>query len=61
MVVFHIAPSNILINFAFSYFISFLVINTNVVRLSNVQNVQYPRIDILCNVIDNTLKSYLEI
>lgn len=55
---FHIAPSNIPINFAFSYLISLLAGNANVVRLPSVQ---YPQVDILCNIINNTLKSYPEI
>ena len=55
---FHIAPSNIPINFAFSYLISLLAGNANIVRLPSVK---YPQVDILCNIIDNTLKSYPEI
>jgi len=46
--VFHIAPSNVPINFAFSFAFGLLAGNANVVR---VPSKPYPQVDIICNVI----------
>lgn len=48
-VVFHIAPSNVPINFAFSYAFSLLAGNANIVR---VPTKDFPQTTIVCNVIN---------
>lgn len=50
--VFHIAPSNVPINFAFSWAFGLLAGNANLVR---VPSKQYPQIDIVCEAIDRLL------
>lgn len=55
---FHIAPSNIPVNFAFSYFFSLLAGNANIVRLPSKD---FPQVDILIEIIKNTLKNYPQI
>ena len=55
---FHIAPSNIPINFAFSYFFGLLAGNANIVRLPSKN---FPQVDILLNLIKEVLKKYPEI
>ena len=52
---FHIAPSNIPINFAFSYFFSLLAGNANIVRLPSKK---FPQVDYLCEVFNNILSNY---
>jgi len=54
-VVFHIAPSNVPINFAFSYAFSLLAGNANIVR---VPSRTFPQIDIVSKIIDKILKDY---
>ncbi|MBR6697000.1 MAG: hypothetical protein IKL73_01880 [Lachnospiraceae bacterium] len=59
-VVFHITPSNVPINFAFSYFFGLLSGNSNIVRLPSKD---YPQVSIICDVINELLKKeeYLSI
>lgn len=59
-VVFHMAPSNVDTIFVYSWFISLLVGNSNILRISNKENIQT---DILLNVIGNVLdnKKYQEL
>ncbi|HIP13793.1 MAG TPA: acyl-CoA reductase [Arcobacter sp.] len=51
-VVFHMAPSNVDTIFVYSWFISLLVGNSNILRISNKENIQT---DILLNIISSVL------
>ncbi len=51
-VVFHIAPSNVPVNFAFSLCFGLISGNTNIVRISSKR---MPQIDLICNVINDLL------
>ncbi len=51
----HIAPSNVPINFAFSFVFGVLAGNSNVVRVSTKQ---FPQVDIVCAEISRVLESY---
>lgn len=51
--VFHITPSNVPINFAFSYFFGLLSGNSNIVR---VPQKKYPQIQIICDTINEIFK-----
>ena len=51
---FHIAPSNVPVNFAFSYFFGLLSGNSNIVRIPSKK---FPQIDILCRGIKEILKN----
>lgn len=51
--VFHITPSNVPVNFAFSFFFGLLSGNSNIVR---VPSKDYLQIDIICDVIKSVLK-----
>lgn len=55
---FHIAPSNIPINFAFSYVFSLLAGNANIVRIPSKL---YPQVEYLCKIINEVLQNYEEI
>lgn len=55
---FHIAPSNIPINFAFSYFFSLLAGNANIVRLPSKD---FPQVDYLCREMSKVLENYPQI
>lgn len=55
---FHITPSNIPINFMFSYLFSLLAGNDNIVRLSSRN---FPELEPLLDVLSNILKDYPEI
>ena len=55
---FHIAPSNIPINFAFSYLFSLLAGNANIVRLPSQT---YPQVDAFCSIFAQLIKKYPEI
>ena len=55
---FHIAPSNIPVNFAFTYMFGLLAGNANNVR---VPSKTFPQIDALCDVIKKVLGGYPEI
>ncbi|RAX51905.1 hypothetical protein CCY99_08070 [Helicobacter sp. 16-1353] len=52
---FHIAPANIPINFAFSYFFGLLAGNSNIVRLPSKR---YEQNIILCEIISNIIDKY---
>ena len=52
-IVFHIAPSNIAVNFAFSFVVGFLAGNTNIVRLPAKP---FRQTDLICRGIDRTIK-----
>ncbi|MFA6409668.1 MAG: acyl-CoA reductase [Gammaproteobacteria bacterium] len=58
--VFHIAPANVPINFAFSFVFGLLSGNANVVR---VPSKAFPQVDIVCSAIENlfNLEKYSEI
>lgn len=51
--VFHIAPSNVAVNYAYSFAVSFLLGNTNIVRLPSKP---FPQIDIITKAFQKTLK-----
>lgn len=51
----HIAPSNIPVNFAFSFIFSLLAGNANIVRLPSKRFVQ---VDFLCGIFNSMLKKY---
>lgn len=55
---FHIAPSNIPVNFAFTYLFGLLAGNANIVRLPSKI---FPQIDVLCALINKILTNYPEI
>lgn len=55
---FHVAPSNIPVNFAFTYVFGLLAGNANIVRLPSKT---FPQIDALCATIKEILQSYPEI
>ena len=55
---FHIAPSNIPINFAFSYLFGLLSGNANIVRLPSRQ---FPQIEALCEVLRHVIPDYPEV
>lgn len=50
--IFHITPSNVPVNFAFSYFFGLLAGNANIVR---VPSKEYPQIEIICESIRTLL------
>jgi len=55
---FHIAPSNIPINFAFSYLFSLLAGNANIVRLPSKT---FPQVDALCAILARVIRKYPEV
>ena len=55
---FHISPSNIPINFAFSYFFSLLAGNSNMVRLPSKI---FPQVEYLCQVLDSLYQKHEKI
>ena len=57
-VCFHIAPSNIPINFAFSYLFSLLAGNANIVRLPSQT---YPQVDAFCSILAEVIAKYPEV
>lgn len=52
---FHIAPSNIPINFAFSYVFSLLAGNANIVRLPTKS---FPQVELLLDIISQVIKNH---
>ena len=52
---FHIAPSNIPLNFAFSYVMSLVAGNANIVRLPSRD---FPQSEIVVSIIKESLKNY---
>lgn len=57
-VCFHIAPSNIPVNFAFSFVFSLLAGNANIVRIPSKY---FPQVEYLCKIIHEVLQNYEEI
>ncbi|MDR1732847.1 MAG: hypothetical protein LBR61_12215 [Synergistaceae bacterium] len=55
---FHVAPSNIPVNFAFSWLFALLAGNASVVRLPGKE---YPQIEIICNILRGALRDFPEI
>lgn len=55
---FHIAPSNIPINFAFTYWFGLLAGNANIVRLPSKE---FPQVEALCTVFKDVIKNYPKI
>lgn len=53
--VFHIAPSNVPVNFAFSLAAGLLAGNKNVVRLSSKD---FPQVDLICDAIEKSFEKY---
>ena len=54
-VAFHIAPSNVPVNFAYTLFVSLLCGNINYVKVSNKE---FEQVNIICDAIDNVLDTY---
>jgi len=57
-ITFHIAPSNVAVNFAYSLFAGLLTGNANVVRLPSKPFVQ---VDIICQALNQTLEHHVAI
>lgn len=57
-IAFHVAPSNVPVNFAFSFVFSLLAGNANIVR---VPSKAFPQVDALCCVIERTLSEFSEL
>lgn len=55
---FHVAPSNVPINFAFTYMFSLLAGNANIVR---VPSKEFPQVALVCRVMKEVLEQYPEI
>lgn len=55
---FHIAPSNIPVNFAFTYFFSLLAGNISIVR---VPSKPFPQVSILCGALESVLPRHPEV
>ena len=55
---FHIAPSNIPINFAFSFFFSLLAGNANIVRIPSRE---FEQVNVLVRIMKDVLENYPEI
>jgi hypothetical protein len=55
---FHITPSNIPVNFAFSFLFSLLAGNANIVR---VPSKPFPQIEIICSIVSELLSEFPEI
>ena len=53
-IIFHIAPSNVAVNFAYSFVAGFLAGNINIVRLPSKS---FPQVDIICKAIRETLQT----
>ena len=54
-IVFHIAPSNVAVNFAYSCLAAFLAGNASVVRLPSKD---FPQVDVLCRIFAETLADF---
>ena len=52
--IFHITPSNVPVNFIFSYFFGLLSGNSNIVR---VPSKEFPQVDILCTAVKEILEN----
>lgn len=55
---FHVAPSNVPINFAFTYLFSLLAGNANIVR---VPSKKFPQVELVCRVMKEVLEQHPEI
>jgi len=55
---FHVAPSNVPINFAFSYVFSLLAGNANIVR---VPSKEFPQVALVCRVVKEVLEQFPDI
>lgn len=55
---FHITPSNIPINFAFSYFFGLFAGNSNIVRLPSKT---FPQVQFVCDILKDVIENYPEI
>ena len=54
-IVFHIAPSNVAVNFAYSCLAAFLAGNASIVRLPSKD---FPQVDVLCRIFAQTLVDF---
>lgn len=54
-IVFHIAPSNVAVNFAYSCLAAFLAGNASIVRLPSKD---FPQVDVLCRIFAETLVDF---
>lgn len=54
-VVFHIAPSNVAVNYAYSFAVGFMTGNANVVRIPSKE---FPQVDIINQAVRQTLNQY---
>ncbi len=54
-IVFHIAPSNVAVNFAYSFLAAFLAGNASIVRLPSKD---FPQVDVLCRIFTETLAEF---
>ena len=54
-IVFHIAPSNVAVNFAYSCLAAFLAGNASIVRLPSKN---FPQVDVLCRIFAETLAEF---
>jgi len=52
-IVFHIAPSNVPVNFAYSFVVGLLAGNANVVKIPSKP---FPQVDVLCSVLEEVLQ-----
>ncbi len=56
-IIFHIAPSNVPVNFAYSFAAGLLAGNVNIVR---VPSKNFPQVEIICNALKNALNDFPE-
>ena len=54
-IVFHVAPSNVAVNFAYSCLAAFLTGNASIVRLPSKD---FPQVDVLCRIFAQTLAEF---
>ena len=54
-IIFHIAPSNVAVNFAYSCLAAFLAGNASIVRLPSKD---FPQVDVLCRIFTETLTDF---
>lgn len=54
-IAFHIAPSNVPVNFAYSFAAGLLTGNANIVRIPSKD---FPQVELICSVINNVLKKH---
>lgn len=56
-IAFHVAPSNVAMNFAYSFAAALLAGNANIVRLPSKQ---FPQVDCFCNILKEMLEEWKE-